>query len=337
MDVRDPLVSVIMANFNYARFLDEAIQSVLSQDYGNIELIVVDDGSTDQSESIIRSYGDRVKLIAKPNGGQCSAFNAGFLASKGEIICFADSDDVQYPQKVSTLVQLFAMNPGVCWIQHQLETTNEQLKPDGLRVPLLSAEGLVCPDPHAYLERIVYFITSGLAVRRNVLDRLLPFPDLDLESADEYDRAVHLHNADAHLTALMGTVGPCPGYLLGEILGAYRRHRPIIDVADLTETLRAHLRVEIGASRVWSTPMGVKRTASTAWKHRMIVKYLDGSARFSAARIADFYSGVLQLAPFALGHTKIALRQMLALAYAFALPGQWMKRFIRRTGTGAGN
>ena len=98
-DSVNPLVSVIIGNYNYGRFISEAIESALNQTYKNFELIVVDDGSTDNSREIIESYGDKLTAIFQENGGQGRAFNAGFAVSKGEIICFLDSDDYYYPEK----------------------------------------------------------------------------------------------------------------------------------------------------------------------------------------------------------------------------------------------
>ena len=88
------LVSIIINNYNYARFLRAAIDSALGQSYASIEVLVVDDGSTDQSRAIIDSYGDRVKSILKKNGGQASALNAGFAQCQGDIVIFLDADDV---------------------------------------------------------------------------------------------------------------------------------------------------------------------------------------------------------------------------------------------------
>jgi glycosyltransferase involved in cell wall biosynthesis len=105
----NPLVSIIINNYNYDRFLAEAIDSALNQTYTDIEVIVVDDGSTDNSHKIISSYGDRIIPVLKSNGGQCSAINAGFSVCKGEIICFLDADDVFHNEKVATLVRLFSI------------------------------------------------------------------------------------------------------------------------------------------------------------------------------------------------------------------------------------
>ncbi len=74
------LVTILINNYNYGRFLRQAIDSALDQTYTNIEVLVVDDGSTDESRSVIYSYGDRVRAVFKENGGQASTFNAGVAA-----------------------------------------------------------------------------------------------------------------------------------------------------------------------------------------------------------------------------------------------------------------
>src|SRR6185312_8722565 len=81
-------------NFTYARYLGEAVDSALNQTYPNVEVIVVDDGSTDNSREVVESYGDRIRSVFKSNGGQPSAINAGFQVSRGELIANLDSDDL---------------------------------------------------------------------------------------------------------------------------------------------------------------------------------------------------------------------------------------------------
>ena len=102
-----PLVSILINNYNYGRFLGAAIDSALEQAYPKVEVIVVDDGSTDGSREIIASYGERIIAVLKGNGGQGSAFNAGVAASRGDILCFLDADDFFYPDKVSHIVEAF--------------------------------------------------------------------------------------------------------------------------------------------------------------------------------------------------------------------------------------
>src|SRR5215468_5551807 len=101
------LASIIISSYNYGRFLKEAIDSALNQTYPNTEVIVVDDGSTDNSREIIASYGDQVIPVLKPNGGQASAFNAGFLLSRGEVVCFLDADDALLPTAIERAVSVF--------------------------------------------------------------------------------------------------------------------------------------------------------------------------------------------------------------------------------------
>ena len=91
-----PLVSIVVNNYNYASYLAQAIESALGQTYPHTEVVVVDDGSTDGSWEIVASYGDRVRALRKVNGGQASAFNAGFEMSRGEIVWFVDSDDARF-------------------------------------------------------------------------------------------------------------------------------------------------------------------------------------------------------------------------------------------------
>src|SRR6201988_707109 len=94
------LVTILINNYNYSRFLPYAIDSALAQTYRNIEVIVVDDGSTDNSREVLAKYAGRVIAVQKENGGQPTAFNAGFAASKGDIICFLDADDLFLLEKI---------------------------------------------------------------------------------------------------------------------------------------------------------------------------------------------------------------------------------------------
>jgi hypothetical protein len=100
-------VSIIIINYNYARFIRQAIESALSQTHENTEVLVVDDGSTDGSRRIISEYGDRVRPIFKENGGMGSGWNAGFAASHGEVVMFLDSDDFLLPGAAEHAAQLF--------------------------------------------------------------------------------------------------------------------------------------------------------------------------------------------------------------------------------------
>ncbi len=120
-----PLVSVIITNYNYGHYLEEAIDSVLNQSYANLEIIVVDDGSIDNSKNIINSYGDKIISIFKKNGGQASAINAGFAVSQGDIICFLDADDVWLPAKVEAVVGIMNKHSKAVIAYHKIQNINQ--------------------------------------------------------------------------------------------------------------------------------------------------------------------------------------------------------------------
>jgi len=103
-----PLVSVIIPNYNYASYVGEAIDSVLEQDYPNVEIIIVDDGSSDDSRAVIDCYGKKVQGIFQQNQGVSATRNNGVAASKGEFVAFLDADDVWMPAKLSRQMERFA-------------------------------------------------------------------------------------------------------------------------------------------------------------------------------------------------------------------------------------
>ena len=101
----DPLISIVIPNYNGVLFVTEALESVLNQDYMNKEVIIVDDGSTDGSKELLRTYVDQIRLIETKNFGASAARNAGLLASKGELIAFLDSDDIWMTNKLTLQYQ----------------------------------------------------------------------------------------------------------------------------------------------------------------------------------------------------------------------------------------
>ena len=205
MTQRDLLVTILINNYNYGRFLRQAIDSALNQTYPNVEVVVVDDGSTDESRSVISSYGNKIKSVLKENGGQASAFNAGFAASRGEIICMLDADDFFHPDKVERVIP--HSQPG-SMLYHRL-----QIEPGGEIIPLA-----IAPDVDYYLHAQRYgFVpymaspTSGLVFRRDLALRLLPLPTEHVRfSADDFI---------VRGAALLGTVIGIP-----DLLAAYRVH-----------------------------------------------------------------------------------------------------------------
>src|SRR5829696_9577371 len=174
-----PLVSLIISNYNLERFLEGAIDSALDQTYSNVEVIVVDDGSTDDSRRIIAGYGKRIVAVLKVNGGQASACNVGFRASKGEMVIFLDADDMLLPATVQRVVAAFQSKLGVAKVQYRLQVVISSAKPTGEFRPA-SASPMPSGDMRqSLIEHGSYTwpSTSGNAFAAVVLRRIMPIPE----------------------------------------------------------------------------------------------------------------------------------------------------------------
>jgi glycosyltransferase involved in cell wall biosynthesis len=187
---QEPLVSIIINNYNYDRFLKEAIDSALSQTYRMTEVIVVDDGSTDNSRQTIASYGDRIIPVLKSNGGQASAFNAGFARSHGELIIFLDADDVLLSHTVQRVAKVFRTNPDIARVQYRLAVIDMTGTPTGAVVPPTYLQ-----MPNGDLRRHVLELnnyaawwppTSGNAFAAWTLHQILPMPELPFQLCADY-------------------------------------------------------------------------------------------------------------------------------------------------------
>ena len=108
-----PLVSCIIPVFNGARFLGEAVDSILAQTYRPCEVIVVDDGSTDATGDVIAGYGERVVAVRQPNRGEAAARNAGVRAARGALVAFLDADDLWGPEKLTRQAAKLGEDPRI--------------------------------------------------------------------------------------------------------------------------------------------------------------------------------------------------------------------------------
>ena len=131
-----PLATIVVVNYNYERYVAAAIDSALKQSYAPLEVIVVDDGSTDGSRKIIAAYGERVRVIFQENGGQGAAYNAGWLAARGVFVLFLDSDDVLATDAMQKVVGAFERSNAVK-VQFYLRQVDRELKPLGYLLPRL--------------------------------------------------------------------------------------------------------------------------------------------------------------------------------------------------------
>ncbi len=204
-------VSIIINNYNYGRFLKGAIDSALHQTYQNTEIIVVDDGSTDNSAEIIREYAETKKIIPilKGNGGQISACNAGFKQSHGEIVLFLDSDDVLLEDAVESIVRVWDNSVNLIigrlqacdvslnrlsffWPTHDQAYSGDELKTNYLKSGHLSGTP-----------------TSGNAFATSFLKKVMPQPE----------KLVYIDLALPQLALLYGKVS-----YIEKPIGLYRLH-----------------------------------------------------------------------------------------------------------------
>ncbi len=137
-----PTVSVIMPAYNSARFIGEAIESVLGQTWPKTELIIIDDGSTDETASIIKSYGDRVRYVYQQNARQAVARNAGIAISKGEYLAFIDADDVWGEEKLQKQLDKFQSNPSLGLVSCSTIEIDEFSKQIGVKSTNLRGKAL---------------------------------------------------------------------------------------------------------------------------------------------------------------------------------------------------
>jgi glycosyltransferase involved in cell wall biosynthesis len=172
-------VSIIINNYNYEAYLGAAIDSALSQSYEDCEVIVVDDGSQDGSVALIEAYGDRVLPVLKENGGQASAFNAGFSASKGDWVLFLDADDVIDPDAVSTIIfEVCGMAQPPAVVEFYLR----YIDADGAHVLGDSTNPLYLTE-HGQLRELLrrgtywFAPTSGNLFSRGYLEQIFPMPE----------------------------------------------------------------------------------------------------------------------------------------------------------------
>lgn len=187
-----PLASIVVTSCNYGRYLRAALDSALGQDYPHVEVIVVDDGSTDDSADVIRSYGDRILPLFKSRGGQCSAFNAGFRLSSGEYILTLDADDVLSENAVSLHVEHLSRAGRPTKSCGFMELIDAGGRRTGHRFPRrLPRSGDYLEETLSRgLDTITVSMTSAHAWSRTFLESVLPLPENDFIGADGYLTAV---------------------------------------------------------------------------------------------------------------------------------------------------
>jgi glycosyltransferase involved in cell wall biosynthesis len=188
--VSDPRVTTIIPTYNRAARVLEAIRSVLAQSYTDHEVVVVDDGSTDDTEAAIRrEFGERVRYVYKQNGGVSAARNHGIEHAKGELIAFLDSDDQWMPDKLARQIDFLDRHPSYGMVLTELLVVmSDGRETVGRRRASLPVNGWILSD----VLRDPRLAPSSVLVRRAVLDAVGGF-DPGLVTAEDLD--MHLRIA----------------------------------------------------------------------------------------------------------------------------------------------
>ncbi len=172
--MRADQVSVVIINHNYGRFLQHAIDSARGQRGAAVEIVVVDDGSTDESGAILDDMASEIVQVRQSKGGHCRALNAGFAASSGELVIFLDADDMLYAECVGTVLD--AWRPGCVKLQYRLDTVDAEGRDLDLPFPTYPRD----LGPSAVRQRALrtgsypWPVSSGNAYARSYLNQVLP-------------------------------------------------------------------------------------------------------------------------------------------------------------------
>jgi hypothetical protein len=231
----DLAVDIVIDNYNYARFLPDAIESACSQTHPKVTVTVVDDGSSDGSQELLRDYEERLAVVRKENGGQASALNVGFERCHGDVVIFLDADDTLRPDAAATAAATFAADPEVVKVQFRTEVIDAEGRATGAIKPaahLPMPSGDVREAELASPFDLVWMATSANAFRTTALRRIMPIPERPFRTC-----------ADWYLVHLMALLGPVVS--LDSVSGAYRVHgannyepqAAELDIGHLRETI----------------------------------------------------------------------------------------------------
>jgi glycosyltransferase involved in cell wall biosynthesis len=205
------LVSVVIPAYNAAAFLSETLDSVLAQTYTNLEIIVVDDGSTDATPQLLEKYSDRIRVLRQVNAGQAAARNHGAREARGELLAFLDCDDLWDPDKIARQAALLSRFPSALAVYCDHRTIDAQGQ------PMASSAALGYPRPSGNILRALLLgpciVTPGLVLlRHQAFDEAGGFDESPLMRGHE-DYALWLR------LAALGSAVYSPDTLV-----SYRRH-----------------------------------------------------------------------------------------------------------------
>ncbi|MDF3064445.1 MAG: hypothetical protein K0R38_46 [Polyangiaceae bacterium] len=271
-----PLFSVIVTCYNYGRYVAQALDSALAQRYPHVEIIVVNDGSTDDSREVLARYADRVRVIEQPNRGSIPAYNAGFAACRGDIIVLLDADDVLEPDVLSRVASVWG--PQVAKVQWDLRIIDAEGRDLGRKFCHFDARYDAAEVRRSFEATGTYRwpVSVGNAYARRLAERMFPLtPDVGPDGA-------------------LNTVAPLYGDVitLPEVLASYRVHGQNLwsntgsDAARLPARIHQR-RLEIALMRRHAAERGVVVSSEDVLDHELaFVNY-----RLMAKKLGLTYPG----------------------------------------------
>ena len=225
---QNPLVSVIIPNYNHARFLGDAIRSVLDQDYKNVEIIVVDDGSTDNSRDIAGQFGEQIHYIYQTNAGLSAARNTGIRVSNGSLIGVLDADDMYEPGYLSTLVAELQSNLDADGIYCGYQFVDQENN----LLPQIEARPVASELLYEVLLDGNFFVPESIFLHRHVYEKVGLF-DEALRACEDWDvwlrvtkkfKIIHSHEILTRHRILAGSMSTDPLRMLTARLTVLSKH-----------------------------------------------------------------------------------------------------------------
>jgi glycosyltransferase involved in cell wall biosynthesis len=285
-----PTVSAVVTTYNYARFLPDALDSVLAQSHANLEIVVVDDGSTDDTAAVAREYANRgVRYVHRPHGGAGQARNTGLDATSGSLVAFLDADDAWLPDRVEAGVAHLTRHPEIALVAAHAYATDVRLRPTAVVPAATREKGHML---EALLIDNVVLNPSSVLVRRTALEAAGGFSEIPF--GEDWDTWIEV--------AKRFPIG-----FIDRPLALVRRHsgsvtpRRAQDRLDANRELVArHLR---DFEPAWKRPIIRQRAASMAYFHAGV-----GSVKSGERRLAGRYAlSAVALDPVTLARRKAKL------------------------------
>jgi glycosyltransferase involved in cell wall biosynthesis len=276
MSERVPRVSVVVPVFNRGQYIREAIDSVLAQTFRDLEIIAVDDGSTDGSRAVLDSFGEAIRVIEHPNRanrGQSASINLGLHAARGEFIAILDSDDVWLPEKLAIQLGYLDAHPETGLVYGNGWAIDET----GRRsYPIYGPEHREDSDANRVLLDCYFFLPTNSLVRAEIM-RKAGFFDESLRAAQDHDMAIRI----AEITHLA---------YVNESIFYYRRHSDSISVKSADRRWRNGFLILNKAAARHPYPASVIR------KRRAVLHFRLGQCEAKSRRFARALSHFLMAA-----------------------------------------